>query len=149
MISPVGLDTTLLVAHTVLEHPKHDFARRHCSRLIKEDRLLALCPTVIDEFLHVVTDRRRFERPLSMADAIEISDNWLSATETVCFSPCSKSTRLHLNLLQEHRLGRKRINDTRIASIYLQNGVTQILTDDTRDYSVFGCFEILAVDEKS
>ena len=139
----IGVDTPFLIAHTVIEHPEHRNAQRHREQLLAKNCLFALCPTVLDEFVHVVTDPRRFENPLEMADALEIAEVWLTSQETVCLFSCERSTRLHLRWLHNHRLGRKRINDTRIASIYHQNGVRTLLTSNARDYSVFDCFEIL------
>lgn len=139
----VGLDTPFLVAYSVLEHPEHEQARRRCEQLIQKNHLFALCPTVMDEFIHVVTDQRRFEQPLDMIKALEITESWLNSYETVSLFPSEQSTRLQLHWLRTHRLGRQRINDTRIASIYYQNGVSTLLTSNVRDYTVFECFKIL------
>ncbi|MFU8847759.1 MAG: type II toxin-antitoxin system VapC family toxin [Opitutales bacterium] len=139
----VGVDTPFLVAYSVIEHPEHEQARCRCGQLVEKNHLLALCPTVIDEFIHVVTDARRFERPLDMVQALELAQNWLNSRETVSLFPCEQSTRLQLHWLRTHRLGRKRINDTRIASIYYQNGAHTLLTGNVRDYTVFDCFKII------
>lgn len=139
----VGVDTPFLVAHTVTEHPEHRAARQLCERLLGENRLFALCPTVIDELIHVITDRRRFEQPLDMAEALEIAESWLTSCETVSLFPCEQSTRLQLHWLRKHHLGRKRINDTRIASIYCHHGVRTLVTSNARDYTAFDCFDIL------
>lgn len=139
----VGVDTPFLVAHTVLDHPGHGRAREQCERLLKKKYFFALCPTVIDEFIHVVTDARRFEQPLNMDEALEIAHNWLNSRETVNLFPCDQSTCLHLQWLRDHRLGRKRINDTRIASIYHHHGIRYLLTGNVRDYTVFDCFEVI------
>lgn len=144
----IGVDTPFLVAHTVIEHPEHPNALRHCEHLLTKNCCFALCPTVLDEFVHVVTDHRRFEDPLRMTDALEIAEAWLTSQEIVCLFPCERSTRLHLRWLHSLRLGRKRINDTRIASIYHQNGVRTLLTSNVRDYSVFDCFEILHLSDR-
>ncbi len=139
----VGVDTPFLVAHTVVEHPEHSEALKVCERLLEKNGLLALCPTVIDEFIHVVTDAKRFERPLEVAEALEVAEDWLNSRETVSLFPCEQSSRLQLHWLRTHRLGRKRINDTRIASIYYQNGAHTLLTSNVRDYTVFDCFKII------
>jgi predicted nucleic acid-binding protein len=142
----VGVDTPFLVAHTVLEHPGHGQARKQCEGLLEKGYVLALCPTVIDEFIHVVTDPRRFERPLGMGEALDIVQDWLSSRETVLLFPCDQSAELHVRWLREHRLGRKRINDTRIASIYHHHGIRNLVTSNVRDYTIFGCFSVTHVD---
>ena len=40
-------------------------------------------------------------------------------------------------------LGRKRLLDTQLASIYREAGVPRIITNNGADYRVFGCFEII------
>jgi predicted nucleic acid-binding protein len=137
----IGVDTPFLIAHTVLEHPDHRRAIACCARLLDEGCLLVLCPTVIDEFLHVVTDPKRFESPLSMDRATRLAQTWLNSQETVLSLPTEESQQRQLEWMGEHRLGRKRINDTRIASIYYTDGVTRLLTANVRDYSVYGVFE--------
>ncbi len=127
----------------MLEHAEHTQALACCERLLNENKLLALCPTVIDEFLHVVTDPRRFERPLKMAKAIHLAQVWLQSQETVTIIPTEDSNRLHLDWMLRHRLGRKRINDTRIAAIYYEHGVRALLTSNARDFSVLNAFEII------
>jgi|GEM_PF-137330 len=145
----VGIDTPFLVAHTVLEHPEHSKAVSYCEQLLNEDKLLAICPTIIDEFLHVVTDAQRFEHPLPMPRAIRIAQTWMQSQETTYLLPTEDSNRLHLDWMLQHRLGRKRINDTRIASIYYQHGVRTILTSNVRDFSVLDAFEILNLESSS
>lgn len=139
----IGIDTPFMVAHTVREHPEHARAQTLCEQLLNEDKLLAICPTVLDEFLHVVTDPRRFEHPLPMSKAIHIAQTWMQSQETKYLQSTEESNRTHLDWMLRHRLGRKRINDTRIASIYHQHGIETILTTNVRDFSVFGVFEII------
>jgi predicted nucleic acid-binding protein len=143
----IGVDTPFLIAHTVLEHPEHSQALAYCEQLLSEDKLLALCPTAIDEFLHVVTDPRRFEHPLTIPKAILIVRKWMQSQETTYLLPTDHSNRLHLDWMLQHRLGRKRINDTRIASIYYHHGARTILTSNIRDFSIFNAFRILNLSE--
>lgn len=143
----VGIDTPVLIAHTVLEHPEHQQCLSYCKQLMDKGKLLAICPTVIDEFLHVVTDPRRFERALTMVKAIRIAETWIQSQETVYLLPSEASNRLHLHWMLEQRLGRKRINDTRIASTYRHHGVRTLLTTNVRDFTVFEEFEIINLNE--
>lgn len=142
----IGIDTPFLIAHTVREHPDHKRAIACCSGLLDEGNFLVLCPTVIDEFLHVVTDVNRFETPLSMDRAVQLARTWINSEETVTCMPTEESQQRQLEWMVEHRLGRKRINDTRIASIYFTEGVTRLLTANVRDYSVFGVFDVVDMD---
>lgn len=143
--SPIGIDTPFLIAHTVLEHPDHVRAVACCLHLLDTNHYFALCPTVVDEFLHVATDPKRFESPLTMPQATQLARVWINSRETIFCAPTEASQRKQLDWIAEQRLGRKRINDTRIASIYHAHGVTRLLTANVRDYSVFGVFEIVSM----
>jgi len=141
--SIVGVDSSLLVAHTILEHPGHQEARRHLSACIESGDLIALCPIVVNEFLHVVTDSRRFERPLAFSEASRTATNWLESRETRFFPADENAARIQLEWLNRHRLGRKRIHDTLIAAIYHAVGVKTLLTTNAKDFGIFDCFDLI------
>lgn len=141
----VGIDTPFLVAHTVLEHPDHQRVLEWKWKLLSEDSRLALCPVVCDEFLHVVTDPRRFEQPLDMEKALGIVQGWMRARETVNLFPDERSWRLQLDWIRQHRLGRRRILDTGVAAVYSRHGVRKLLTGNVRDFAVLEAFEILDI----
>lgn len=69
-----GLDTGFLIAFEVQEHPDHPAARTTLSKLIAAGDKLALAPQVLAEFLHIVTDARRFQAPLTMPQANAVID---------------------------------------------------------------------------
>lgn len=142
-IKLVGIDTPFLLAHTVREHPDHGRALAWKRKLLGEDYRLGLCPTVCDEFLHVVTDPRRFENPAEMETALRIVRGWMRAKETLALFPDERSWQLQLDWMREHRFGRKRILDTGIAAVYHRHGAASILTSNARDFHVLGVLEIL------
>ncbi len=79
----IGLDTSLLVEAEVADSPGHgaaqDFIR---ARIAQADgRIFALAPQVLTEFIHAVSDPKRFEHPLSMSKAIERAEYWWSARD--------------------------------------------------------------------
>ena len=57
-----GIDTGILVAAEVAEHTDHVAARASLARLIAAGDSLALAPQVLAEFIHIVTDSRRFSK---------------------------------------------------------------------------------------
>ncbi|MGV2338985.1 MAG UNVERIFIED_CONTAM: hypothetical protein LVR18_41020 [Planctomycetaceae bacterium] len=74
-----GLDTGFLIAFEVQEHPDHPAARATLSKLIADGNKLALAPQVLAEFLHIVTDAKRFRTPLTMPHANAVIDQWWNA----------------------------------------------------------------------
>jgi predicted nucleic acid-binding protein len=138
-----GLDTTFLIQAEVSEHPEHGASRDLLHRLLAEGDALSLAPQVLSEFVHIVTDPRRFERPLSMGQALSRAEHWWQATEVSQVFPSERSTSLFLRWMVEHRLGRKRLLDTQLAATYHAAGVACMVTTNARDFSIFGCFSIL------
>ena len=142
----VGVDTGVLVAVTVREHPAHAAAWRWFADEVRgRDGALALAPQVLAEYAHVVTDPRRFERPLSMADALAVASRWWHARECRQVAADGDAVAIFLDWMAEHRLGRKRLLDTLLAASYRAAGVSRLVTTDGRDFEVFGGFEVVRI----
>ena len=134
----IGIDTSFLVAFELAEHPKHDLARTFALERYKEG--FALAPQVLTEFLHIVTDERRFQNPLSMPAAVTLAERWRDAVE-VCLTPAGQEAcTVFTSLLSEYRLGRKRLLDTMLAATYLAAEVRIVVTLDARDFARFTGF---------
>lgn len=135
-----GLDTGFLVAAEVLEHAHHTHARSILGRLLSAGNRIAIAPQVLAEFIHIVTDPRRFSHPLDMTAARQIAQEWWMASEVVQVFPDARATEQFLHWLAQFQLGRKRLLDTLLAATYLQAGIQSILTTNPADFGVFGAF---------
>ena len=139
-----GLDTTFLVQVEIQEADGHGAALELLRReILGRDREAALAPQVLSEFIHVVTDPRRFERPLTMAQALAKAGFWWQATEVERIVPDEQVAGQFPAWMREHGLGRKRLLDTLLAATYYRRGVTRIISSSARDYRVFGVFELI------
>jgi predicted nucleic acid-binding protein len=138
-----GIDTSFLVAVEVLEHPACVISRALLSRIIANGDGLALAPQVLAEFLHIVTDRRRFAIPFEMPTARSLAEGWWLAPEVQQILPDVNAMRLFFSWMDEHRLGRKRLLDTLLAATYRCAGVASLLTLNPRDFDVLGDFACL------
>lgn len=142
----IGLDTSFLVAVSIREHPAHREAWRVFDGEIRgRDGAAAVAPQVLTEFVHVVTDPRRLERPIPMDEALDIGDRWWNARECRQVPVGSEAVAIFLDWMTLHRLGRMRLLDTMLAAAYHAFGVTRLATTDWRDFRVFEAFEIVAV----
>ena len=119
-----GVDTTFLVQLEVESAPGHEAARAWLRHVIERGSRLALAPQVLTEFIHVATDRARFERPLSMSAAAERALAWWTAREVEQVHPDDNAVSVFFDWLVKHRLGRKRLLDTMLAATYFAHGVT-------------------------
>lgn len=140
----LALDTDVLV-HWQMEGAGHHrevawFVERQVRQLGSS---LGVSPQVLHEFLHVVTDPRRFERPMTMAAAVRRARDLWDAPEVTRVEPAPQVLHRTLALLQGLGLGRKRILDTALAATLEAAGVTRLATLNGRDYQVFGFLEIL------
>ncbi len=135
-----GLDTGFLVAVAVREHTEHTDARATLARLLGAGDRIALAPQVLAEFIHIVTDPRRFTHPLDMAAAQQLAEQWWTASDVVPVFPDEAATRQFLDWLKQFSLGRKRLLDTLLAATYRQVGIQSLLTTNSADFGVFGAF---------
>ena len=141
----IGVDTTFLVQLELLELPAHKAADELLQREVLQPQVpLALAPQVLAEFIHIVTDPRRFQRPLTADEAVAKARFWWNAGEVRHVFPSAESTALFLDWMQRHQLGRKRILDTQLAAILWTAGVRQVITANPADFHIFG-FQLLSV----
>ncbi|MCI0643137.1 MAG: hypothetical protein L0Y72_31290 [Gemmataceae bacterium] len=138
-----GLDTGFLVAAEVLEHAEHVAARATLARLLAGQDFIAIAPQVLAEFIHIVTDPRRFLQPLDMTAAQRLSEQWWTAREVVRVFPDDAATQQFLGWLQQFSLGRKRLLDTLLAATYSQAGISSLLTTNVADFAIFGVFNCI------
>src|SRR5579864_9602778 len=106
-----GLDTGFLVAAEVAEHADHVAARAVLTRLVAAGDMVAIAPQVLAEFIHIVTDSRRFAQTLDMTNAQRLADQWWTAQDVIQTFPDAAATRQFLAWLRQFRLGRKRLLD--------------------------------------
>jgi predicted nucleic acid-binding protein len=138
-----GADTSFLVAVEITEHAPHADALGLLEALLARGDRVAITPQVLAEFVHIVTDARRFQRPFSMETAINKSDRWWNAAESEQVLPSDVAVARFHGWMRRHQLGRKRVLDTLLAATYRAAGVTSLLTLNAADFAVFGEFACL------
>lgn len=139
----IGIDTTFLVQLEVQEAPAH-LAAHQCLRreVLDPATPIALAPQILTEFIHIVTDPRRFKQPLTIQQALDKAVFWWNAAEVRHIHSTGESTTLFLDWMRLHQLGRKRILDTQLAAMLWRAGVRRLLTSNPADFQIFG-FELL------
>jgi predicted nucleic acid-binding protein len=91
-----GLDTGFLVAAEVREHAEHAAARDTLAQVLSVGDLIAIAPQVLAEFIHVVSDPRRFTQPLDMNAARHLAEQWWTASDVVQTFPDAGAVRQFL-----------------------------------------------------
>jgi predicted nucleic acid-binding protein len=144
-----GLDTGFLIAATVSEHAEHNAVRQTLAQLVARGDRIALAPQVLAEFMHVVTDPKRFTQPLSIDEARHIVQQWWTAIEVDQVFTNGAATQQFLAWLQQFSLGRKRLLDTLLAATYHQAGIQSVLTTNPADFAAFGVFNCITPRDSS
>ncbi len=138
----IGLDTSILVAQAIAEHPQHEASQRWLDDEITRNQTFAVTSGILAEFIHIVTDGRRFETPLAMSEALERAAFWSEAREVTLLVADDAVNALWLKWLADFQLGRKRLLDTLIAVTWHAAGISEICTLNPRDFKVFDVFRI-------
>lgn len=135
-----GFDSGFLVAAELAEHADHTAARAELARLLALGDHFALTPQVLTEFIHIVTDPRRFAQPLEIDEARRVAEQWWTARDVDQVFPDAAAVRQFLAWLELHRLGRKRLLDTLLAATYRCAQIHSVLTTNPHDFEVLGGF---------
>ena len=138
-----GLDTGFLVAAEITEHAEHAAARSTLAEVVSAGDAIAMAPQVLAEFIHIVTDPRRFAKPIDIATARQLAVQWWTAREVVRVFPDESAAQLFLAWLEGFSLGRKRLLDTLLAATYHQAGIRSVLTINEADFQVFAVFHCI------
>jgi predicted nucleic acid-binding protein len=141
----IGIDANVLIAFELSAHEKHQAARATVGRLLEGSGRIAIAGQVLSEFIHVVTDARRFAAPVSMAEALAAAGDWVTDANTALVNPDTQAMLPCFQWMAIHQLGRKRILDTLLAATYHSAGVTELLTLNEADFTVFNVFRFIEV----
>lgn len=140
-----GIDTTFLIDLEILESPRHERAVNVFKKWLNEDdSSLVIYSNVFNEFIHVITDSKRFINPVSMQTAIERCWFWIDNHRVKVVYSDDDSLKRQLLWMSMYQLGRKRINDITMAAVYAQSGVSKIITANPGDFEILKAFEIVS-----
>jgi len=138
-----GLDCNILVHLAFADHPANVKTLAVVQAETQSGHQLVLPELVITEFLHVATDQRRFDPPLSMIEALDWMENLLANPTVKVLASTSASINLTLRWMRQLRLGHKRILDTHLTAVLHTAGVGRLVTANPSDVAIFGVLEII------
>ena len=139
-----GLDTNVLIYAQMPAFEWHDQVRRFLlGQLGSPDRTMVVTPGILHEFVHIVTDGRRFDTPVTMTEALAVARLFLGRSNVECVGADEAILLEAFDLLEHYKLGRKRIADTLFAAILLHHGVSEVITCNPLDFRVFDGLEVI------
>jgi predicted nucleic acid-binding protein len=141
----IGLDTNILVRLAVAAHPARAITLAVVQTEASRNIRLMVPTLVATEFLHVVTDQRRFEAAMSMAEALDWLKDFLANGAVSLLHPTDEAFRQTMVWMRQFHLGRKRILDTHLAAILYTSGVKRLLTANPSDFQIFNALEIVPI----
>lgn len=138
-----GLDCNILVQLALADHPANAATLAAVQAETQRGHSLVFPSLVLTEFLHVVTDAKRFAPPLTMSEALDWIEELLAHASFQQLEPTPESLRQTLRWMRQFNLGRKRILDTHLAAVLHTAGVRRLLTSNPADFTVFGVLETI------
>jgi predicted nucleic acid-binding protein len=138
-----GLDCNILIQLAFADNAANARTAAAVQAEVKQGHKLVFPSLVVDEFLHVATDPRRFAPPFTMTEAVDWIENFLKNLAIELMEANKTSMDQTLQWMRQFGLGRKRILDTHLAAVLYANGVTRLLTANPADFQVFGVLEIV------
>lgn len=134
----LGLDTNVLIhAHLQVSRESDQVRGFLRSQLKNSEVQLFVSPLVLHEFIHVVTDSRRFEPPVAMSEAVALARSYLGRSNVECLPVDEQAIAFALRTIERQSLGRKRIADTLFAATLITNDVSTIVTCNPKDFASF------------
>jgi predicted nucleic acid-binding protein len=138
-----GLDSNILIQLAAADHPRNSATVSLFEAENRRGETFALPSVAVTEFLHIITDARRFDPPMTQIVAINWIEGFLTLSSVKIIEPDTASLRLMLGWMRQYRLGRKRIIDTHLATMLYRGGVRRFMTSNPKDFEIFGVFEFV------
>jgi len=139
----IGIDTCFLIDLYWQDSPRNKNARALYSKIAdNETTQIAVYFNCFNEFLHVITDSKRFRNPFSIKEAVNVIEAWCDIDRVKVLYPDDTVFKRTITWMNMYNIGQNRINDTQMASCYLSNNITSIITANPKDFEIFQSFEL-------
>ena len=131
-------DVNLLIYAVDETSAFHSGAKTWWDGALSSSQIVGLCYPSMLGFIRLVTNRRVFASPLSITEALEYVDSWLTQPNTTIVVPTPRHWPLLRALLESTEFGATLTTDAHIAALAIEHGFT-VYSNDTD----FGRFDNL------
>jgi predicted nucleic acid-binding protein len=128
----VLLDTSLLVAASVVPHPGHEAAVAHLEKLKTDGALPCLTPQVCREFLVVLTRQPVSGVAFTVDEALAALQQWTDIC-TLLEEDEAVVTEW-LQLVRERQVRGKSLHDCNLVAVMLAHGMQRVATRNAADF---------------
>ena len=129
------VDANLLIYARVSSLPQHPRARDWLDARLNEPRKVGLPWVSLLGFARLATNRRIFERPLSIQQAWRQIESWLSTANVWIPIPTERHKEILSTLIQHIPEGGNLVPDADLAALAIEHGLILYSTD--RDFARF------------
>jgi toxin-antitoxin system PIN domain toxin len=119
-------------------HPKasqHDTSRAWLEEALSGSQLVRLAWLTVWAFLRISTNRRVFERPLSVSEAEAAVSSWLAQPTVGILDPGERHWEILRGLMRDGQTTGPLVMDAVLAALAIEHGATLHTTD--QDFSRF------------
>lgn len=109
--------------------PYHDKARQWWDAQLSGKSPVCLCWTVLTAFIRIGTNRRVFERPLSLKEAIHRVQSWVDQPCTRLIYPTEQHWQVLQELLEQGQAVGNLVTDAHLAALAIEHGCQLYSTD--------------------
>jgi toxin-antitoxin system PIN domain toxin len=124
------VDANVLLYAINSDAVQHEDARRWMEGALNGEEAIGFSWTVLLAFLRLSTRRGLFARPLEVAEAIDMTDEWLAQPPAVIVQPTTRHGAILRGLLGSTGSGGNLVNDAHLAALAVEHGA-EIVSYDT------------------
>lgn len=129
----------LIYAHNeTAEH--HEKAKRWLKEKLQSTEVVCFSWQTITAFLRILTNSKLFVNPLTLKQAFEIVEQWLSRPNAVILKPTTNFMTIFQKIAIDGQANGALLMDAHLAALAIEHGVTLATTD--RDFSRFDGLKI-------
>lgn len=123
------VDANLLLYAQNSQGPYHEAARQWWDTQLSGTSAVCLCWTVLSAFIRISTNRRVFEHPLSLEDAIKCVQGWLDQPCVRLIQAAERHWQLFQELLEAGQAVGNLVTDAHLAALSIEHGCVLCSTD--------------------
>ena len=128
-------DVNLLIYAVDDRSADHLAARRWLETTLNGPETVGLCWPVLTAFLRLTTNARLFTSALSIDEALDVVDGWLSRSPVTIIEPGHRHSAILRELLEPLGVGGNLVADAHLAAIAIEHGA--LLCSADRDFGRF------------
>jgi toxin-antitoxin system PIN domain toxin len=128
-------DANVLIGAFRADANSHQACRAWIQKVMTRGETLALSSTILASVIRITTNRRAFDPPSSLQDAIGYCDDLISLPDAVLLSPGPSHWPIFSHLCQTSAVTGNLVTDAWIAALAIENNCELVSLD--RDFAKF------------